>query len=243
MQTSRGGHGGVEGGGSVVHSLWICQGAVMRDVIGRYKFKEAQRREMEKYGILPMSGFGKASEASHKFTVDEYLRLAEVGVLNREDRVELVDGVIWQMAPIGRPHERRVNRLTRLLLRTVPDYIEVNIQGTIRLDDNTGPEPDITLLSPEASMDEENIPDSAGVLLAIEVSDSSLRIDRGGKARRYAQSSIPELWIFVLADDEIEVSRQPTADGYADVQRYRRGDTLTIQELPEIQLSVGELLA
>ena len=87
----------------------------MRNVIGRYKFKVAQRREMATYGILPMSGLGKVSEPFHKFTVDEYLRLAEVGVLDREDRVELMDGVIWQMAPIGRPHERRVNRLTRLL--------------------------------------------------------------------------------------------------------------------------------
>ena len=106
----------------------------------------------------------------------------------------------------------------------------------------TGPEPDIALLTPEASLDEENIPRANGVLLVVEVAGSSLRTDRGEKARRYAQNGIPELWIFVLADDEIEVHRQPTPEGYADVQRHHRGDALTIQELPGVRFSVDELL-
>ena len=91
-------------------------------------------------------------------------------------------------------------------------------------------------------MGEENIPGPEGVLLVIEVSDSTARTDRGEKARRYARSGIPELWVFVLEADEVEVSRQPTPEGYADVWTYRRGDTLTIQELPEVQFSVDELL-
>ena len=215
----------------------------MREVIGLYKFKEDQCRELVKHGILPNSYDAKcAVDSVRKFTVDEYMRMAEVGILNRDDRVELVDGVILEMAPIGRPHERRVNRLARLFVLTLPDDIEVNIQGTIRLNDNTGPEPDITLLTPQASLDEENIPRPDGILLIVEVSDSTVRTDRGEKARRYAQSGIPELWIFMLETGEIEVSRQPTPDGYADVQRYRRGDTLTIQALPDVRLTVDELL-
>ena len=216
----------------------------MRKAIGRYKFNESQRLALADAGLLPSVSAGKSrSLASRKFSVDEYMGMVEIGVLGKEDRVELVDGVILEMAPIGRPHERRVNRLARLFSRSVPDDIEVNIQGTIRLNDNTGPEPDISLLTPEASSDDQNIAGSGAVLLVVEVSDSSLRFDRGDKARRYAVSGIPELWIFVLETDEIEVHRQPTPDGYANVQTYRRGDTLTIQQLPGIQFSVDDLLA
>ena len=215
----------------------------MREVIGRYKFRDGQRRELVKHGILPAGWhFGAESDSSYKFTVDEYMRMAEVGILAREDKVELVDGVILEMAPIGRPHELRVNRLVRLFIRVVPENVEVSIQGTIRLNDMTGPEPDIALLTPEASLDEENIPRPDGVLLIVEVAGSSLRTDRGEKARRYAESGIPELWIFVLADGEIEVCRQPTPEGYADVHRYRRGDTLAVQALPGVRLTVDEML-
>ena len=216
----------------------------MRDVIGRYKFKESQRSEMAKHGILPKSsGAGFSNESVHKFTVDEYMRMTEAGILAREDKVELVDGVIFEMAPIGRPHGRRTHRLARLFGRMVPEDVEVSIQSTIRLSDRTAPEPDIALLTPEASLDEDNIPASQGILLIVEIADSSLSTDRGPKALRYAQSGIPELWSFILDTDEIEVSRQPTPEGYADVRRLGPGDTLTIQALPGIQISMDELLA
>ena len=215
----------------------------MRKVIGHYKFREDQRSELVKHGILPAGWHsGTKSDSSYKFTVDQYMRMAEVGILAREDKVELVDGVILEMAPIGRPHELRVNRLVRLFIGVVPENVEVSIQGTIHLNDMTGPEPDIALLTPEASLDEENIPHPNGVLLVVEVAGSSLRRDRGDKARRYAQNGIPELWIFVLETDEVEVHRQPTPEGYADVQVYRRGDTLTIGDLPGINLLTDELL-
>lgn len=216
----------------------------MREVIGRYKFRDDQRRELVKHGILPAGWHsGTESDSSYKFTVDEYMRMAEVGILAREDKVELVDGVILEMAPIGRPYELRVNRLVRLFIGVVPENVEVSIQGTIRLNDMTGQEPDIALLTPEASLDEENIPRPDGVLLVVEVAGSSLRADRGEKARRYAENGILELWIFILASNEIEVHRQPTPEGYAEVQRYRRGDTLTIEALPGVRLAVDELLA
>lgn len=215
----------------------------MRKTVGRYKFSESQQLALVDAGLLAPNASHKSGQlASRRFTVDEYMQMVEVGVLGKEDKVELVDGVILKMAPVGRPHELRVNRLVRHLIRAVPDDVEVNIQGTIRLNDLSGPEPDIALLSPEASLDEVNIPRSQGILLVIEVAASSVQRDRSRKALRYAESGIPELWIFVLDTDEIEVSRQPTPDGYADVQVYRRGDTLTIQELPNIQLTVDELL-
>ena len=199
--------------------------------------------ELVKHGILPAGWHsGTESDTSYKFTVDQYIRMGELGILAREDKVELVDGVILEMAPIGRPHGRRTHRIARLLGRILPDDVEISIQSTIRLSDHTGPEPDIALLNPEASLDEENIPRPEGILLIAEVSGSTVRTDRGDKARRYARNGIPELWIFVLEDDEIEVHRQPTPEGYADVQRYRRGDTLSIEALPGVRLAADELL-
>ena len=215
----------------------------MRDVIGQYKFSADQYRAITKAAILTSEHAEKSwHRASHKFTVDEFVRMAKVGILNPDDRVELIDGVIVEMAPTGRPHGRRTHRLARLFGRLVPEEVEVSIQSTIRLSDRTAPEPDIALLTPEASLDEDNIPASQDILLIVEIADSSLRTDSTEKALRYAQSGIPELWIFVLDSDEIEVSREPTPEGYADVRLCRRGDTLTIQTLPDVRIAVDELL-
>lgn len=199
---------------------------------------------MNKAGIIP-TGLLKKPQAlmSRRFTIDEYMRMAEVGVLDPDDRVELIDGVIIKMAPTGRPHGGRTHRIARIFSSIVPADVEISIQSTIRLNDQTAPEPDIALLNPQASLDLENIPRAKDILLIIEVAASTLRTDRGPKALRYAQSGIPELWIFDLPDREIEVSRQPTPQGYADIRRYRPGDTLTIQTLPEIRLTVDQLLA
>ena len=217
----------------------------MRDPIGRYEFTDEQRKLARtlKLGFPAGQNPGEHKALpTYKFTADEYMRLAEAGVLSREDRVELVDGVIVNMAPTGRPHGRRTHRIARLFGRILPDDIEISVQSTIRLNNLNAPEPDIALLTPEASLDEQNIPRPEDILLIVEVSDSTLPRDRREKARRYAESGIPELWILMVKTEEIEVHRQPTPSGYANAQRYRRGDTLTIQALPGISLAVDDLL-
>ncbi len=215
----------------------------MREVIGKYKFRAHQLAEMTNRGIVPM-GYGENAQSleSCKFTVDDLVRMAELGILDPDDRVELIDGVIVEMAPIGRPHGNRVSDVARAFWENGPRNVRVYIGSTIRLNDQTGPQPDIALLTPQASRDEENIPRPEDILLIVEVSDSTLRTDRIDKARRYAESGIPELWILIVETEEIEVSRQPTPDGYADVRRYRRGETLTVEALPGVRLAVDELL-
>lgn len=218
----------------------------MREIIGPYQFTPRQLAQLD---AQPAGARKEKTRPKPKtFQVNEYLKLAEQGVLHPDARVELINGVVMQMAPIGRPHGHKVNRIARIFGRLLPDNIEINIQSTIRLDDQrlgdqSGPEPDIALLTPQASQDRQNIPGPQDILLIVEVSASSLRTDRTNKALRYAQNGIPELWIFPLESDEIEVSRQPTPQGYAHIQRYRRGDTLTIQALPQIRLTADELLA
>ena len=215
----------------------------MRKMIGRYKFSDSQQLALVHAGLLPSDLSRKSRPlVSRKFSVDEYMGMVDIGVLSKDDRVELVDGVIVEMAPIGKPHGARISIVLQALMDIVPRNIMKYSQSTIRLDDGSGPEPDIALLTPLASMDRENIPGPEDILLVIEIADSSLRADRNQKARRYAASGIPELWIFVLETDEVEVCRQPTPEGYADVQVYHRGDTLTIQELPDVRIAVGELL-
>ena len=217
----------------------------MRDVIGRYVFSDEQRKIalMLKLDIPTQGYIGEHKGLrTRKFTVEEFVRMGEAGIFEPDGRVELIDGVIFEMAPIGKPHGARISIVLQELMDKIPRNIMKYSQSTIRLSDGSGPEPDIALLTPEASLDRENIPRPEDILLIIEIADSTLPRDRREKARRYAQSGIPELWIFVLADDEIEVHRQPTPEGYADVQRYRRGDTLTIQALPGVWLAVDELL-
>jgi Uma2 family endonuclease len=216
----------------------------MRDVKGRYKFSESQERVLAESGLLPSKSATKTlSVASHKFTVDELVRMAELGILETDVRVELIDGVLLEMAPTGRPHGNGVSSIARAFWENCPRNVQVYLGSTVRLTDYTGPQPDVALIRPEASFQKENVPRAEDILLVVEVAGSSLQRDRGEKARRYAESGIPELWIFVLENDEIEISRQPTPEGYADVQVYRRGDALTIQELPGIQFSVGDLLS
>ena len=218
----------------------------MRDIIGRYVFSDEQRRIAQvKKMEIPSGGETGNSKGlpTRKFSVEEFVRMGEAGVFETGVRVELIDGVIFEMAPIGKPHGARISIVLQVLMDKVPRNIMKYSQSTIRLNDGSGPEPDIALLTPRASLDRENVPRPEDILLIIEIADSTLPRDRGEKARHYAESGIPELWVFVLDTDEIEVSRQPTPDGYAEVQTYRRGDMLTIQELPDIELAVDDLLA
>ena len=217
----------------------------MRDTIGRYKLNEEQLLVLADAGLLPPDSTMKSRGlAGRKFTVDDLLRMAEIGIFHSSDaRVELIDGVLFEMAPDGRPHGNGVSRTATAFVRLVPDTVQVYLGSTVRLTDLTGPQPDVALLRPEASFESENVPRADDILLVVEVSDSSLRTDRREKARRYAQSGIPELWILAVGNNEVEVSRQPTAQGYADVQVYRRGDTLTIQNLPGIEIAVDDLLS
>ena len=216
----------------------------MRDVKGRYKFSETQHRVLAEAGLLPSEPTAITTAiASRKFTVDELVRMAELGILDSDVRVELIDGVLLEMAPTGRPHGNGVSSIARAFWENCPRSVQVYLGSTVRLTDYTGPQPDVALLRPEASFQSDSVPRADEILLVVEVAGSSLRTDRREKALRYAASGIPELWIFVLETDEVEVSRQPTPQGYADVQVYRRGDTLTIQELPGVQFAVNELLA
>jgi Uma2 family endonuclease len=143
---------------------------------------------------------------------------------------------------IGDQHAACVDRLNRVLNRTVGDLAIVRIQNPIRLADSE-PEPDVTLVQPRADFYASGKPGAADVLLAIEVSDTTLDVDREVKRPLYAENAIPEYWIVNINDSCVEVYRQPQPDGtYRDAQTLRRGQTIDLVALPGCTVAVDQVM-
>ncbi|MBA2447637.1 MAG: Uma2 family endonuclease [Chloroflexi bacterium] len=179
------------------------------------------------------------------FSVDEYYRMAKAGILGEDDRVELIEGEIVQMSPIGPRHARRVDRLTLLFVDRFRRVAELRIQNPVRLSSRSEPEPDLALLRLEPERDEPYElahPTPADTLLAVEVADHSLRYDLGRKARVYARHGIIELWVLDLRHDRLVVFRDPTPRGYATSLILGRGESISTLAFPEIVLTVDEIL-
>ena len=169
-----------------------------------------------------------------RLTVDEYYRMGEAGILTRDDRVELIEGELVAMSPIGSDHSDTSNTLTRTLVMAVGDRGVVSVQTPIRLNRFNEPQPDFLVLRLRPGGYRAAHPGPADVILAIEVSASSLRYDRGVKRALYARHGIQEFWIVDLDGRAVEVGREPSGDGYAVVERVGADGTLT---LPELEVS------
>jgi Uma2 family endonuclease len=178
-----------------------------------------------------------------RFTVEEYHRMAEAGILREDDRVELLDGEIVQMSPIGPRHNWCVARLTRLFAPRVGERAIVWVQNSIRLSPYEEPQPDFCLLKPSAEVYRQANPGPKDVLLVVEVADTSAREDRRVKIPMYARAGIPEAWLFDLPAEGLEVYRDPGPDGYRDVRRLGRGDRIAPQAFPDLDFPVADALA
>lgn len=178
----------------------------------------------------------------HRFTVRDYHRMVDAGILNEDSRVELIRGRIVDMAAVGSPHIVAVIRLTRLLIAAIGDRGVVSVQNPVRVDDGSEPQPDFAVLPPGADDFGAPTPRASEVLLLIEVADSSLREDREIKAELYAEAGVAEYWIVNLVDQVFEVHRRPSAGRYQDVRPVGRGGDVEIALLPGVRLSVAELL-
>jgi len=176
-----------------------------------------------------------------RFTVHEYHRMGEAGILHEDDRVELIEGDIVEMAAIGTRHFACVNALTRLLVKGVGDEAIVSVQNPVRLDEHTEPQPDLTVLRTRDY--KRSLPGLGDVLLLIEVSDTTIPYDRGVKLPLYARAGILEIWIVDLAGETIERHTDPSGNGYRLVEQLRRGEKLEPEALPELALSVDAVLS
>jgi Uma2 family endonuclease len=180
--------------------------------------------------------------ALRRFTVDEYHRMAEAGVLTQDDRVELLDGEILVMSPIGSRHAATVARIQDLLARALGGRAIVWVQNPIRQRPFSEPQPDVCLLRPRADFYSARHPEAPDILLLVEVADTSLGYDRERKIPLYARSGMAETWLVNLPEDAIDVHRQPQAGAYADLRTARRGETVSPLAFPGLALSVDDIL-
>ena len=177
------------------------------------------------------------------FSVSDYYRLAEIGVLKEDDRVELIEGDIFEMSPIGKRHAGCVLKISTQLSRRLGDSALVNVQNPVRLNDFSEPQPDVAVLKPRADFYAEAHPTPDDVLVVVEVADATVRFDRGVKVPLYARAGVPEVWLVDLERDEVEVYSRPANGVYQDVRRAGRGQQLSSQHLPSLALSVDDVLA
>lgn len=175
-----------------------------------------------------------------RFTVDDYYRMVETGILSEGDRTELIEGEIIEMVPIGSRHAGHLNRLTALFSAAVGDDVIVAVQNPIRLDEHSEPQPDLSLLEARDDYYTSSHPSPDDILLVVEVSDASLEYDRSTKIPLYAQHRIPAVWLINLRDHAIEVYERPDDEGYQIVHSLRGDATVEYDELG-LRFDVEEL--
>lgn len=177
-----------------------------------------------------------------RFTVAEYHRMAEAGVLTEDDRVELLDGEIVRMSPIGRPHSSTVARLNTLLVRRFGRAATVWVQNPIVLDRWSEPQPDLCLLAPRTDFYLAADVRPRDVLLGIEVMASSRSYDRSLKLPLYAKAELREVWLVDVSAQTVDVHRRPALRGYREQHTYGRGETIVPLAFPRLRIRVNEIL-
>jgi Uma2 family endonuclease len=182
-------------------------------------------------------------ETSRKwFTVDDYYRWGETGILSENDRTELIEGEILEMSPIGDPHMIAVTRASMIFARGIGDRVVVSVQNPAFIDRFNLPQPDVVLIRPREGFYGDGKPYPEDVVLLIEVSDSSLRFDREVKVPIYARSGIREVWIVDLQNAAIHVYREPKDKTYTSIETRHHGETVSPQAYPDFAVKVSDLL-
>src|SRR6267378_1755712 len=175
------------------------------------------------------------------FTVEMYHKLGELGIFDEDDRVELLDGQIVEMTPIGGPHAACVYRLTNLLARRTGGDVGVSVQNPVVLDPRWEPQPDIAILRRPGGSGGAWRATARDVVLVIEVADSSLERDRDVKIPRYAHEGIAEAWLVDLNNDTITCYRDPRPNGYTETWIVKRGERLRVEQVPNIEITADEI--
>jgi Uma2 family endonuclease len=178
----------------------------------------------------------------YRFTTADYDRMIEAGILDEGSRVELIEGEIVEMTPIGRRHAAGVDRLTRLLGSRIEDSAQLRVQGPIHLGEASEFQPDLAILLLSPDFYASAHPTSRDILLLVEVADSSAAIDRQIKIPLYAKHGVAETWLIDLEADLVTVYRDPTPTGYSSVLDLHRGERLAARAFPGRELAVSDIL-
>ena len=206
-------------------------------------FSAEECAALARAGIIDAGEQAEALAGRRLFTVDEYLAMGVAGILHEDDRVELIDGVIIVMPPIGDRHVGGTDWTTTLLVPPLIGRATVQIAGPVRLNDRSMPEPDVALkrwTAPGSGPTEHATPDD--VYLIIEFADTSLAFDQGPKLARYAAAGIPEVWVANLRAREVTAYAEPSGTEYAGVRTYRVGESISPRAFPDVVLAVSDFM-
>ena len=176
-----------------------------------------------------------------RFTIEEYEKMVQTGILAQDDRVELIDGEVIEMSPIRDPHVAAVIHLTHLLVRGVGERALVQVQGPVRVPLRSVPQPDLAILRPRSYKREGARP--ADLLLVVEVADTSLRYDSTVKLRLYARAGISEYWIVDVNTETVNVYRAPARDQYAEHRHVTHGETIAPLAFPDVAILIDSIFA
>jgi|APTNR8051073442_1049403.scaffolds.fasta_scaffold20477_2 Uma2 family endonuclease len=186
-----------------------------------------------------MDGAAKVAYRTYRFTVSDFLRMDEAGVFAREARVELIEGEIVEMAPIGSLHAATVAFLHRRLVEGLGRRAVIWGQSPVVLDEFSAPQPDIAVLVPRSDHYRNSHPRPADILLMIEVADTTLAFDRDKKAPLYARSGIAELWIVDVERSAVHVFRDPQGERYASEQVVVAPPQMGIAAFPDLVVDLS----
>jgi Uma2 family endonuclease len=176
------------------------------------------------------------------FNVGEYYRMAEAGVLGPNDHVELIEGEIIEMSPIGGPHAACVRKVGARLTRLIGDSALLSIQSPVAINGYSEPQPDVAILKPRDDFYSQAHPTPDDVLLIIEVADTSVDYDRNVKMPLYARAGIPEAWLVNLPRGVVEVYTQPADGTYQRCQIFKRGQTIVSEMVAGLTINVEDIL-
>ena len=177
----------------------------------------------------------------HRFTVGEYYRMAEVGVLEPDARVELIEGEIIDMAPMGSLHCGTVDWLNEMFCVCLREHSNIRIQGTVRLSAFSEPQPNVALLKRRADFYRDTHPSARDTLLIVEVSDSSLRNDQLVKVPLFAHFGVPEVWIVDVMHERLHFYRSPRGGEYTEVSSAEKPGVVALAALPDVKVDLSDL--
>ncbi len=178
-----------------------------------------------------------------RLSSDRYHQMIERGIFGEDERIELIEGGLVAMSPIGSEHSGVVDQLNEILVSQLARRAVVKVQGPIHLDDHSEPEPDVVLSKPRRDYYKRSLPQPADILLIIEVADSSLAYDRTVKMPLYARAGIAETWIINLIDRWIEVYRDPSTAGYTTMLKILPGRAIAPQAFADVIVAVNDLFS
>lgn len=178
----------------------------------------------------------------YSFTAEEFERMGEAGIFRQDARLELIEGEIFEMSPIGNAHAACVKFLTALLFRLFGDTYVIGVQDPIRPNDFSEPQPDVTLLRRRDDYYREGHPTPADTLLVIEVADTTVVKDKTVKVPLYARSGVPETWLVNIPEEQLEVYSAPLNGVYRRVEVFGRGEEARSHTVEGLAINVSELL-